>query len=64
MRAAYVQLPRISILVKTASNPRAMTGAVRAQVAALDPNLAVFKVEAMQENVDTSLPVPRLCAVC
>ena len=53
----------ISILVKTAGNPRAMTRAVRAQIAALDPNLAVFGVQTMQEHVDKSMLVPRLSAV-
>ncbi|MBZ5593651.1 MAG: ABC transporter permease [Acidobacteriia bacterium] len=53
----------VSILVKTAGNPRAMTRAVRAQVAALDPNLAVFGIETMQEHVNKSLLVPKLSAV-
>jgi len=53
----------ISILVKTAGNPRAMTRPVRAQIAALDPNLAVFGVQTMQEHVDKSMLVPRLSAV-
>jgi len=53
----------ISILVKTAVSPRSMTRAVRAQVAALDPNLAVFGIETMQEHVDKSLLIPKLSAV-
>ncbi len=53
----------ISLLVKTAGNPRAMTRAVRAQIASLDPNLAVFGVQTMQEHVDKSMLVPRLSAV-
>jgi predicted permease len=53
----------ISILVKTAVNPRSMTRAVRAQVAALDPNLAVFGIETMQEHVNKSLLIPKLSAV-
>ena len=53
----------ISILVKTAVSPRTLTRAVRAQVAALDPNLAVFNIETMQEHVDKSLLIPRLSAV-
>ncbi|HLN00154.1 MAG TPA: ABC transporter permease [Bryobacteraceae bacterium] len=53
----------ISILVKTAGNPRAMTRAVRAQIAALDPNLAVFGVQTMQEHAEKSMLVPRLSAV-
>jgi predicted permease len=53
----------ISILVKTAVNPRSMTRAVRARVAALDPNLAVFGIETMQEHVNKSLLIPKLSAV-
>ena len=53
----------ISIVVKTAISPRTMTRAVRAQVAALDPNLAVFNIETMQEHVDKSLLIPRLSAM-
>jgi ABC-type antimicrobial peptide transport system permease subunit len=40
-----------------------MTRAVRAQVAALDPNLAVFGIETMQEHVNKSLLIPKLSAV-
>jgi ABC-type antimicrobial peptide transport system permease subunit len=36
---------------------------VRAQVAALDPNLAVFNIESMQEHVNKSLLIPKLSAV-
>jgi len=53
----------ISILVKTRANPRTLIRAVRAQVGALDPNLAVFGIETMQEHVDKSLLVPRLSAI-
>jgi predicted permease len=53
----------ISLLVKTAGNPRAMTRAVRAQIAALDPNLAVFGVQTMQEHVEKSMLIPKLSAV-
>jgi predicted permease len=53
----------ISILVKTTVNPRTMTRAVRAQVAALDPNLAVFGIETMQEHVNKALLIPKLSAM-
>ena len=53
----------ISILVKTAANPRTMTRAARAQVAALDSNLAVFGIETMQEHVNKSMLIPKLSAV-
>jgi len=35
---------------------------VREQIAALDPDLAVFNTETMEEHVNKSLLVPRLCA--
>jgi len=53
----------ISILVKTAVTPRIMIHPVRGQVAVLDPNLAVFNIETMQEHVDKSLLIPRLSAI-
>jgi predicted permease len=53
----------ISILVKTAVGPRTMIRAVRAQVAELDPNLAVFNIEGMQEHVNKALLIPKLSAV-
>ncbi|HVP46802.1 MAG TPA: ABC transporter permease [Bryobacteraceae bacterium] len=53
----------ISILAKTTVNPRTLTRAVRAQVAALDPNLAVFGIETMQEHVNKALLIPKLSAV-
>jgi predicted permease len=52
----------ISIVAKTSGNPRGMVRLVRAQIAALDPDMAVFNTETMQEHVDKSLWVPRACA--
>lgn len=52
----------ISILAKTSVNPRSIVRLVRAQIAALDPDMAVFNTETMQEHVDKSLWVPRVCA--
>ncbi len=53
----------ISILVKTSLSPQSLTQPVRAQIAALDPNLAVFNTETMQEHVDKSLLLPRISAL-
>ena len=53
----------ISIVVKTAVHPRNMIRSVREQVAALDPNLAVFGIETMQEQVNKSMLIPKLSAV-
>ena len=52
----------ISLAVKTSVNPRSLLRPVRAQVNELDPTMAVFNAETMQEHVDQSLLVPRACA--
>jgi predicted permease len=52
----------ISMAIKTSVSPRSLLRPVRQQVADLDPTMAVFNAETMQEHVDTSLLVPRLCA--
>jgi predicted permease len=53
----------ITILVKTSVNPRSLAQSVRAQISALDPNMAVFSTETMQEHVDKSLILPRISAL-
>ncbi|MBI4875904.1 MAG: ABC transporter permease [Acidobacteria bacterium] len=53
----------ISIAVKTVGPPRKLVRAVREQIAALDPTLAVFNTETMQEHVNKALLIPRVCAV-
>ena len=40
-----------------------MARSVREQIAALDPNMAVFNTETMQEHVDKSLLLPRISAL-
>jgi predicted permease len=52
-----------TIVVKTSMNPLAMARSVRDQIAALDPNMAVFNTETMQEHVDKSLLLPRISAL-
>jgi predicted permease len=52
----------ISIAVKTAGNPRRLERAVRQQIAALDPNLAIFNTTTMQEHLEGAMLIPRLCA--
>ena len=52
----------ISMLVKTSVNPRTLLRPVRAQVRQFDPSLAIFNTQTMQEHVDKSLLVPRVCA--
>jgi predicted permease len=52
----------ISTLVKTSVDPRRLDRPVRAQIAALDPNMAVFNTETMQEHLSESLLLPRISA--
>jgi len=52
-----------TIIVKTWVNPRGMAQAVRQQITALDPTMAVFNAETMQEHVDKSMILPRISAL-
>jgi predicted permease len=53
----------ITVLVKTNGDPLVAARRVREQIAALDPNMAVFNTETMQEHVDKSLLLPRISAL-
>lgn len=53
----------ITVLVKTAGDPLVAARRVREQIFALDPNMAVFNTETMQEHVDKSLLLPRISAL-
>ena len=52
-----------SLIVRTSGDPSALTSSVREQVRALDPNMAVFNVETMQEHVRDALFLPRLAGM-
>lgn len=52
----------ISIAVKTTVNPQSLARPVRAEINRLDPNLAVFGTETMQEHVNKSLLLPQISA--
>ena len=52
----------ITAIVKTSVDPQRMARQVRDQIAALDPNVAVFNTGTMQEHVDKSLLLPRISA--
>jgi predicted permease len=52
----------ISIAVKTSVKPTMLSRPVRDEIAKLDPNLAVFGLETMQEHVDKSLLLPQISA--
>jgi ABC-type antimicrobial peptide transport system permease subunit len=49
--------------VKTMVEPLGLASKVRHQITALDPNMAVFNIESMQEHVDKSLLIPRIAAL-
>jgi predicted permease len=53
----------ISIAVKTSGNPRRMIRPIRDQIAALDPTMAIFNIETMQEHVNKAMLIPRVCAM-
>jgi predicted permease len=52
----------ITMLVKSSGDPRALLRSVRGEVAALDPNMAIFNTKTFQEHVDKSLLIPQVCA--
>ena len=49
-----------TLIVSTRGDPAALTPSVREAVRALDPTMAVFNVETMQEHVKDALFLPRL----
>lgn len=53
----------LSIVVKTAGNPQRMITPVVRQVERLDPDLPVYGVATMQEQVDKALFLPRVAAL-
>jgi len=58
-----ISLFGISIVVKTAVKPQSLLLPIQAQIAALDPDLAVFNIDTMQEHVDKSMLLPRISAI-
>lgn len=55
--------PRMTLVVRTSSaDPRALAGAVREQLRALDPNLPVADVRTLEEQFDLSLLPARIAA--
>ncbi len=51
-----------TLVVHTAGNPAALSESVRRQVYALDPNIAIYNEETMEEHVRTAFFLPRLAA--
>ncbi len=58
-----VSLFGISAIVKTSVNPQLLARSVRGQITDLDPNMAVFNIETMQDHVNQSLLLPRISAL-
>jgi ABC-type antimicrobial peptide transport system permease subunit len=52
----------IQILVRTSPRPETLAPAMRQEIQALDPNLAVFSVSTMTEQVKRALLLPRVAA--
>lgn len=50
----------VSLLVRTDGNLAALEGSVRNEIHALDPTIAIFNVETMQEHLRDALFLPRL----
>ncbi len=53
----------LTLLVKTSGDPGRMIRAVREQIEALDPHLAVFNVDTMTHHVAKAFLLPRICAL-
>jgi len=51
-----------TLIVQTAGKPAALTQAVRKQIYALDPSMAIFNEETMEDHVRTAYFLPRLAA--
>jgi predicted permease len=51
-----------TLIVHTAGNPRAVAESVRRQIYALDPAMAIYNEETMEEHVHTAYFLPRLAA--
>jgi len=53
----------ITVLVKTHGDPERASKALREQIGALDPNMAIFNSETMDDHVDKALLLPRVSAL-
>ncbi|MGA2120273.1 MAG: ABC transporter permease, partial [Bryobacteraceae bacterium] len=49
-----------SVVVRAAGSPAALAGAVRREIHSLDPTLAVYNTETMEEHLRSALFLPRL----
>jgi predicted permease len=51
-----------TLVVHTAGNPNAIAQAVREKIHALDPNMAIYNEETMEQHVRTAFVLPRVAA--
>ncbi len=51
-----------TLIVHTPGDPTALSGAVRRQIYAIDPALAIYNEETMEEHVRTAFVLPRVAA--
>jgi predicted permease len=61
--AFQVPFPNIAVVVRADSDPQLLVGAIREQVARLDPALAVADVQTMDKIVTASVATPRFAFV-
>jgi len=54
--------PDTTLVVRTAAEPIAVAGSIRAALRSLDPNLPLFDVRTMTEHRDMAVFIPRLAA--
>jgi predicted permease len=48
-----------SVLIRTAGDPRAFAGRLRERIHSLDPTLAIYNAETMQQHLESALFLPR-----
>jgi ABC-type antimicrobial peptide transport system permease subunit len=51
-----------TLLVRTAGNPSSLSQAVRSQIYSLDPSIAIYNQQTMQEHIQAAYFLPRLAA--
>lgn len=59
---SIMSITGLSLMAKASTTPATMIEPIRREIETLDPNLAVFNVQTMQEHADKALLIPRLMA--
>ena len=55
--------PGMALMLRTTGDPTSVAGAVRAEIQAINKDVAVFSVEAMSERLDSQIAADRMIAV-